>query len=91
MFVNCLTMPTPDHIFSSQDYLFLDENNDDNLREIERFRPQEGKLVLVVRASFKEDNLLKVSKAFSFAFDKWKLENFWYLLPCSLLYHTSFI
>ena len=70
-------MAIPDHVFSRQDRLILGDNNDENLRHIERFRPDDGKLILDLLESFKEDNLLALSEAFSLAFDKWKLKNCW--------------
>ena len=70
-------MALPGHIFSIQDHLFLDDNNDDNLRKIKRFNPEDGKLALILLESFKIDNLLLLFEAFSLAIDKWGLRNFW--------------
>ena len=70
-------MAIPDHVFSRQDYLDLGDDDNENLREIERFHPQDGKLSLILRKGFKEDNFLALSEALLLAFDKWKLKDFW--------------
>ena len=70
-------MPIPDHIFSLQDYLSLGDNNEENLRKIERFNPDDGKLVLNLLKSFKETSLAAFDKALSFIGNKWKLRDLW--------------
>ena len=70
-------MAIPDHVFSNQDALVLGDSTDYNLWEIGRFHPEDGKLGLLLLESFKEDSLLALSETFSFAFNKWKLKNFW--------------
>ena len=69
-------MRDPGHLFSATDHLFLGRNNDFNLKEVEGFRPEDGKLVLVLGRSFKEANLLPVIGALSLSFDGWELRNF---------------
>ena len=70
-------MAIPVHVFSRQDYLDFGSDDDENLREIESFHPQDGKLSLNLRKGFKEDNFLALSEALLLAFDKWKLKDFW--------------
>ena len=70
-------MANPAHVFSRQDYLDLGSDDDENLRQIERFHPQDGKLSLDLRKGFKEDNLLALSEALLLALNKWKLKVFW--------------
>ena len=70
-------MARPDHVFSRQDYLDLGSDDNENLREIERFHPQVGKLSLNLQTGFKEDNLLALNEALYLAFNKWKLKDLW--------------
>ena len=70
-------MAIPKHVFSRQDDLFLCDDNNKNLKEIERFRREDVKLDLCLEKSFKEDNLLALGEAFSLLLDRWKLQNFW--------------
>ena len=70
-------MARPNHVFSRQDYLKVGSDDDKNLRQIKRFRPQDGNLSLKLRKGFKEDNLLALSEALLLAFNKWKLKDFW--------------
>ena len=70
-------MAIPDHVFSRQDNLDLGDDDNENLREIERFHPQDGKLSLNLRKGFKEDNFLALNEELLLAFDKWKLKDFW--------------
>ena len=70
-------MARPGHVFSRQDYLDLGDDDNENLRKIEGFRPVDGKLSLMLIKGFKEDNLLAPSEALLLAFDKWKLKDFW--------------
>ena len=70
-------MSDPCHVFSIQDHLFLDDNNDKNLRKIGKLRPVDGKLAFVLKPEFIEDNLTAVIEALLFVLDERKLKNFW--------------
>ena len=69
-------MANPRHVFSRQDCLFLGDNNAENRSTIESFIVEDGKLLLVLEKTFKQDNLLAVTNTISLTVHKWKLKHF---------------
>ena len=70
-------MTHPNHIFAEQDYVWLERDDDENLKAIQEFHPIDAKLVLSLEKSFNDEGLLKVSEALSHSFEKWELTNVW--------------
>ena len=70
-------MAHPNHIFASQDDVWLEADNDENLRAIRAFHPNDNKLALNLEENFNDKNLLQISEALSHSFERWKLTNVW--------------
>ena len=67
----------PPATFLGRDRLALDDNDAENLKRIEAFRPLDGKIKLNLEQKFDENCLLHVEKPLSLAFSKWKLRLLW--------------
>ena len=70
-------MANPRQLFSARDRLALDDNDAENLKRIEAFRPLDGKIKLNLEQKFDENCLLHVEKPLSLAISKWKLRILW--------------
>ena len=77
-------MVDPSHIFAEKDEIWLRADYDANLKAIQAFYPNDGKLVLHLQESFNDEMLLAVGGALSHNLNKWELANVWYILPYAL-------
>ena len=70
-------MNHPNHIFARQDYIWLEAANDENLKAIQAFHPNDGKLAINLKENFNDKDLLEISEVLSQSFDRWKLMSVW--------------